>query len=180
MATHSSVLAWRIPGTGEPGGLPSMGPHRVGHDWSDLAAAAAASERSLSEKAIFCMIPTVGHFGKGNSVEKVRRSVVSRDKGGMNRWRTEDFQSEPVLCGTTRMDTGSRAVVKSCGMCKAKSEPKINYVQGVVRMCQCCLIDWSERSAVVEDACTAWGCPCEGTLWCSTHFCCEPKTIRKK
>ena len=43
MATHSSVLAWRIPGTGEPGGLPSMGLHRVGHDWSELAAAAAAS-----------------------------------------------------------------------------------------------------------------------------------------
>ena len=38
MATHSSVLAWRIPGTGEPGGLPSLGSHRVGHDWSDLAA----------------------------------------------------------------------------------------------------------------------------------------------
>ena len=39
MATHSSVLAWRIPGTGEPGGLPSMGSHRIGHDWSELAAA---------------------------------------------------------------------------------------------------------------------------------------------
>ena len=37
MATHSSVLAWRIPEMGEPGGLPSMGSHRVGHDWSDLA-----------------------------------------------------------------------------------------------------------------------------------------------
>ena len=43
MATHSSVLAWRIPGTGEPGGLPSMGSHRVGHDWCNLAAAAAAA-----------------------------------------------------------------------------------------------------------------------------------------
>ena len=41
MATHSSVLAWRIPGTGEPGRLPSVGSHRVGHDWSDLATAAA-------------------------------------------------------------------------------------------------------------------------------------------
>ena len=41
MATLSSVLAWRIPGTTEPGGLPSMGSHRVGHDWSDLAVAAA-------------------------------------------------------------------------------------------------------------------------------------------
>ena len=36
MATHSSVLAWRIPETGEPGGLPSMGSHRIGHDWSGL------------------------------------------------------------------------------------------------------------------------------------------------
>ena len=49
MATHSSVLAWRIPGTEEPGGLPSVGQspqsptHRVGHAWSDLAAAAAAA-----------------------------------------------------------------------------------------------------------------------------------------
>ena len=42
MATHSSVLAWRIPRTGEPGGLPSMGSRRVEHDWSDLAAVAAA------------------------------------------------------------------------------------------------------------------------------------------
>ena len=43
MATHSSILAWRIPGMAEAGGLLSMGSHRVGHDWSDLAAAAAAA-----------------------------------------------------------------------------------------------------------------------------------------
>ena len=42
MVTHSSVLAWRIPGTEEPGGLPSVGSHRVGYDWCDLAVAAAA------------------------------------------------------------------------------------------------------------------------------------------
>ena len=47
MATHSSVLAWRIPGMGEPRGLPSMGLHRVRHDWSDLASA-----------------PTLSHFWK--------------------------------------------------------------------------------------------------------------------
>ena len=41
MATHTRVLAWRIPGTGEPGGLLSVGSHSVGHDWSELAAAAA-------------------------------------------------------------------------------------------------------------------------------------------
>ena len=47
MATHSSVLAWRIPGMGEPGGLPSMGSHGVGHDLSDLAAVAAGQPESL-------------------------------------------------------------------------------------------------------------------------------------
>ena len=43
MATHSSVLAWRIPGTGKPGELPSMGLHRVEHDWGDFEAAAATA-----------------------------------------------------------------------------------------------------------------------------------------
>ena len=56
MATHSSVLAWRIPGTGEPGGLPSMGSHRVGHEWSNLAAAAAATD---------CSAPWIGPEQKG-------------------------------------------------------------------------------------------------------------------
>ena len=49
MATYSSILAWRIPGTEEPSGLPSMGSHRVGHDWSDLAAAAAAGRETQLE-----------------------------------------------------------------------------------------------------------------------------------
>ena len=44
---HSSIFAWRIPGTAEPGGLPSMGSHRVGHDWSDLAAAAAHASKLM-------------------------------------------------------------------------------------------------------------------------------------
>ena len=52
MTTHSSVLAWRIPGTGEPGGLPSMGSHRAGHDWIDLAAAVAAAGISAVLKCV--------------------------------------------------------------------------------------------------------------------------------
>ena len=48
MAIHSSVLVWRIPGTGEPGGLSSLGSHRVGHEWSDLAAAA---------NSLWCYVP---------------------------------------------------------------------------------------------------------------------------
>ena len=53
MATHSSVLTWRISGMGEPGGLPSMGLHRVEQDGSNLAAAAAVSSWQLTETAFF-------------------------------------------------------------------------------------------------------------------------------
>ena len=51
MATHFSVLAWRIPGTGKPGGLPSMGLHRVGHDWSNAASAAAGGGKLGDEQS---------------------------------------------------------------------------------------------------------------------------------
>ena len=62
MATHSSVLAWRLPRTGEPGGLPSMGSHRVGHDRSDLAAAA---------------VMTLGHLGNLGVVSPPGRLVCT-------------------------------------------------------------------------------------------------------
>ena len=53
LATHSSILAWRIPGMGEPGGLPSMGLHRIGHNWRDLAAAAGWLQLFFQEGSIF-------------------------------------------------------------------------------------------------------------------------------
>ena len=62
MATHSSALAWRIPGTGEPGGLPSVGSCRVGDDWSDLAAAAAASHCVCIPHLLYSFIIN-GHLG---------------------------------------------------------------------------------------------------------------------
>ena len=55
MATHSSVLACRIPEIGEPGGLPPMGSHRVGHDWSNLAAAAAWTTVQFSPVSHSCL-----------------------------------------------------------------------------------------------------------------------------
>ena len=61
MATHSSVLAWRIQGMKEPGGLLCMGSHRVGHDWSDLAAAAAADSIFKSRDIT---LPTKVHLVK--------------------------------------------------------------------------------------------------------------------
>ena len=60
IATHSSILAWRIAGTEEPSGLPSMGSHRVGHDWRDLAAAAAAAE--LIKNNCLSVILLIGYF----------------------------------------------------------------------------------------------------------------------
>ena len=61
MATHSRVLAWRIPGMGEPGGLPSMGSHRVGHNWSNLAVALISRvsnswELCLYHRFFFCTL----------------------------------------------------------------------------------------------------------------------------
>ena len=56
MATHSSVLAWRIPGMWEPGGLPSMGSHRVRHDWSDLAAALSIGPADIFSYSLGCVL----------------------------------------------------------------------------------------------------------------------------
>ena len=69
MATHSSVLAWRIPGTGKPGGLPSMGSHRVRHDWSDLAAAAAAYTKKCTH--VYTHINTRGALERCSLLEEL-------------------------------------------------------------------------------------------------------------
>ena len=67
MAAHSGVLAWRIPGMGEPGGLPSMGSHRVGHDCSDLAAAAACQVKKAKNLSFPVLLPTEVSAGQQNS-----------------------------------------------------------------------------------------------------------------
>ena len=71
VAPHSSVLAWRVPGTAEPGGLPSMGSHRVGHDWSNLAAAAAVDNSEGKESAC--------NAGDPGSIPRLGRSPGERD-----------------------------------------------------------------------------------------------------
>ena len=75
MAAHSSVLAWRTPGTGEPGGLPSMGSHRVGHDCSDLAAAARELRVGFAGGSVVENLPAsvgdaVQSLGLENSLEQ--------------------------------------------------------------------------------------------------------------
>ena len=59
MAPHSSTLAWKIPRMEEPGGLPSLGSHRVGHDWSDLSAAATAADIFRKEWAVHVALQTL-------------------------------------------------------------------------------------------------------------------------
>ena len=74
MATHSSVLAWRIPGAGEPGGLMSVGSHRVGHDWSDLAAAHRNAAMNI-------WMQTAQPVGKGFHYLPMRSKLRLRSRG---------------------------------------------------------------------------------------------------
>ena len=78
MATHSSVLAWRIPGTGKPGGLSSMGLHRVRDDWSDLAAAAAEEAREFQKNIYFC---SIGYAKAFDCVEHNKLWEILKEKG---------------------------------------------------------------------------------------------------
>ena len=85
MATHSSVVAWRIPGTEEPVGLPSMGSHRVGHDWSDLAAADVFLE-------LFCF------FSDPADVDNLISGSSAFPKTSLNIWKfTVHFLLKPCL-----------------------------------------------------------------------------------
>ena len=93
MAAHSSILAWRIPGTEEHGGLPSMGSHRVGHNWSDLAAAAAKAcgglPKWLSGRESTCnagesgLIPGSGRYPREENDNPLQYSCLeySVDRG---------------------------------------------------------------------------------------------------
>ena len=107
MATHCSVLAWRIPGTGEPGGLPSMGLHRIGHDWSDLAAV-----RADCSVSVCCPLPSpIKAIPHGLSVgQRGQPSVRSPSYplvAGV--WNKANFLHFP--CGSTAMwETWIRSV----------------------------------------------------------------------
>ena len=86
MATHSSVLAWRIPGMVKPGGLPSMGSHRVRHDWSDLAAAAAyAYIREEKKSQINNLSFHLKNLGKKEQV-KLKESRKEEITKSINQW----------------------------------------------------------------------------------------------
>ena len=91
MATHSSVLAWRIPGTGELGGLPSMGSHRVRHDWSDVAETASQITWKISLE-----VNIINHI----SYPKKKKKKKRKDKfwNQEEKKESEIAQSCPSLC----------------------------------------------------------------------------------
>ena len=97
MATHSSVLAWRIPGTGEPDGLPSLGSHRVGHNWSDLAAAAADQTMMFGRFRCCCVSRSV----------QFSRSVVS------DSLRPHESQHARLPCPSTTTGVHSNSRLSS-------------------------------------------------------------------
>ena len=138
MATHSSVLAWRIPGMVEPDGLPSMGSHRVGHDWSDLAAAAqsvgsqrksdttehgAQYQRKLtspgtphrlsahrSEQAsLVCL-----QRSRGRRWQHAKHGGLWARSGGLIQLRNEQGSSPHQLPGTAGLRVLSGAVAPPC------------------------------------------------------------------
>ena len=95
MATHSSVLAWRIPGTGEPGGLQSMGSHKVGHDWNDLAVATAAAwclslevKASARNAGDLGSIPGWGRFPWRRKCNPLQYSCLENPMDGGAWWAT--------------------------------------------------------------------------------------------
>ena len=84
MATHSSVLAWRIPGTAEPGGLPSMGSHRVRHDWSDLAAAAAVQNYHMTQQSNYWTYTLRNHNSKRHVSQCSLQHHLQQPRHGSN------------------------------------------------------------------------------------------------
>ena len=103
MATHSSVLAWRIPGTAEPGGLPSLGLHRVGHDWNDLAAAAAAPSCSSAATLRNCtnsLVRDGSTSRKANSLLFMECPVCAKPVRRTGDQEMNDTWSQPGERGT--------------------------------------------------------------------------------
>ena len=100
MATHSSVLAWRIPGTGKPGGLLSMGSHTVGQDWSDLAAAAAHASKVIL-KILQARLQQYVNRELPDVQAGFRKGRGTRDQIANIRWiieKAREFQKNIYFC----------------------------------------------------------------------------------
>ena len=103
MATHSSVLAWRIPGTGEPGGLLSMGLHRVRHDWSDLAAAPVCRYVLIKKAQKFqTLFASQQHFLQGSWI--INQNQVPRKRTGWDELMVGKLDAQRSAKGVLHID----------------------------------------------------------------------------
>ena len=143
MATHSSTPAWRIPGTEEPVGLLSMGLHRVGHDWHDLAAAAIETLNSLrNHQTVFHSNPTI-YISANNGWDLKFSSVVSQFSGSvvsnsLRPHRLQQFQASLSI-------TNSQSLLKLSSVVRRI----IIVSQGLTTPCM-----WSDgNSAVLHSRC---------------------------
>ena len=103
IATHSRVLAWRIPGMGEPGGLPSMGSHRVRHDWSDLAVAAAAAAKmtfwvNVFFSSLYPFPPICIYFQEWCSESYQTAVLLRKARSTAFSWRTALGREKAWMC----------------------------------------------------------------------------------
>ena len=101
MVTHSSVRTWRIPETREPGGLPSMGSHRVGHNWSDLAAAAAAHASKVMLKILQDRLQQYTNSELADVQAGFRKGRGTRDQIANIHWimeKAREFQRNIYFC----------------------------------------------------------------------------------
>ena len=115
MATHSSVLPWRIPETGEPGGLPSIGSHRVGHDWSDLAAAAAAA-----------MLRVKGKSSKAEETTSAEAVAKNKQKAKVHKTKRTSVWLHEEQCGKRCGPTARKGPV----LWRRKWQPTPEFLPG--------------------------------------------------
>ena len=104
MATHSSILAWGIPGTEEPGGLLSIASHRVGHDWSDLTAAATHQTKTYIDIENIVLV-TRGEEATGGGKMDTENQLYS-DRWKLNFWwggHPSLYRSRSVMLSTCNM-----------------------------------------------------------------------------
>ena len=138
MATHSHVHAWRIPGIGEPGGLPSMGSHRFGHDWSDLAVATAFIGRTDAEAETPILWPP-----------DAKSWLIGKDPDAGKDWRWEKGTTEDEMVGWHHrlnghevwVDSGSWWWTGRPGMCRYWDHKESDMTGGL---------------ELTEAACTLW------------------------
>lgn len=112
------------------------------------------SERSQSERVIYCLIPTIWHFGKGKAMETIKRSVVARGWGGWIGWAQRNFKAVELF--SMILQWWMHVIIylsKPIEYAKPRVNPNVNYGLWVIMMYQCSFINCNK-------------CTCHSSEWC--------------